>query len=505
MNQTFTVTSGDVEVASTTGTRDYTVTGLNVGTQVRIQLVGTGAFNSDGSFVLTSTGEAGNRLSSLSTTGIGAAVITHVNGADVVNAATQLLTPATTTATFRVSLGANNDAAIPVVFETATAGGTTLAANLAGAPKKAYGVGGRVTFRNAAATAPAKATTGTITAGAVTVVWPTGVEIAGNTGLHVFRDHDVYQLGGAAITKAQFMSIVGVGDTLAATAYRNNSTSANPSTFNITTDVLNVATFTSVVASSTNLGQVTVRWTPGTQASVNGTTFNLQRRQVPTVGQAHNVAGVAGVAGEWSTVWTGTLPTLSEQTFIETLAAGNFQYRVQSVAPAFAGTATVTTQTVTEGTATIAVSTTVTGSAPSIRRVYLTQNASNINNLSAGDQFKVVFNQTVNQPAVGSTLVLWVAGDNTGALTLTNRAAGTTSAGSATFTVNTASEVVDGVSHAAGRVLTVTLNANPDPGVAAFWTGDEGLRIVSGTGIGNNAGNMPTQTANNAITRDVVS
>lgn len=88
--------------------------------------------------------------------------------------------------------------------------------------------------------------------------------------------------------------------------------------------------------------------------------------------------------------------------------------------------------------------------AASALRTFLVTNQSPISTLSQGDVVKIVFNRPMLQPAAGATIVY-------GGLTLSSHA----STGNATFSVNTSAETVDGVSFAAGRVLTITMTSTP--------------------------------------------
>lgn len=502
INQTFTVTGGSTEVALD-GSRTYTVTGVTSGEALRIVLLDPEVVDGDKIDITAGVDSLGNRLATLTT----AADVTvdTINGVTLGAAAVAVdFTPQATSFTFRVK---NDDAAVktvPVVFKKVAAADDTLPVNLAGAPKQAFGIGGQVEFKAAVATvaesdsiADLAAVTdddgdGTVAAQVHSLIGTTGFRIkndnadgTASAGQLIMRDHDVYQYAGATITRAQFQSILGVDDTLGG-KYVKGSTDADKSTFNIETDVVNVPVLDSV---TTDLGQVTVKWTPGTQSSPNGTTFTLQRRGV-TAGEDPIVA-LPGTPGEFTTVFTGTVSSLSQQTFVETLTSGSYQYRIQTSLPAFTGA----TKPADVDGAEVVVSTSATATAPTLRRVYLTSNASDINNLSSGNVFKVVTTQAMNTPATGATLTV-------GTKVFTFTAATSTAAGSATFSVNTAAETVDGVSHSAGKVLTVTLLANPVDGPLPF---DADLNLTAASGIGNNAGVLTGLGLNNRLTRDVTS
>jgi hypothetical protein len=469
------VTSGDTVVSPVTGSRTYTVSGMAAGTAVTIALV-TPALVAGGVFTL----DTGNREAVL--TYGGTAGITAVNGVALGAPATAYnYTTAGTSFTFTVK-GAGAATVVPVVFSNTDADGL-LEVNLAGVATEPAGIGGMVTFQAAATPVPAEAAdAASVGAGSlVTAVYSTGFVVAGTTGLLAFHADDVYKLNGAVITKAQFSSILGVSDVMAGiTAYAQ----AGANTYNITTDMVATAATLNPTAVST-LGSVKVTYTTGVEGTPNSTVYQIQRRQTVTSGGA----AVSGAAGLWATVKTGTVAALGTQTFTETLASGFYEYRVNAVAPAFSGTPTVTSAA--PGLVTVTTSSPLT--APALLRLYLTSNATAINNLSSGDVFKVVVSTPLNTPALGATLTI-------GGQAITYTVATSTVANSATFAVNSAAEVVDGVSQPAGDVLTVTMLADPGAAVAFPTT------LTASTGIGNSVGFLTgTGGANDSLTRDVIS
>ena len=478
-----TVTAGDTVVESITGSRTYTVSGLKVGTPVRLSLVAPTSI--DGTTFPTLDAAKRNASLTLATN----ARIDQINGVDVTAALEKDFTPTSTSLTFRVKGATAAEDVVPVVFANAD-DDDKIAVNLAGAAKEAAGIGGKVSFKAAAVAAPAEvadATAHVSTNLVATVVGTTGFTDGTAVGQFMLRDGDTYQLNGASITKAQFLSILSLGDTVANIAsYKAGGSTAN--TFNITGDV--VADAGDIVpthqVSTTTLGQVKVTYNTDDKAALNSTVFELQRRQV----SAATVA-VAGTAGEWTTVNSRTVAATGVQTFTETLPSGKYEYRTRAISPAFSGTATVSSAP----SAVAEVSTTTTLALPELQRVYLTSNATAINTLNKGDVVKVVLTQPINTPAAGATLTI-------GGETITHRAAAATATdGSATFTVNSSAEVVDGVSQAAGRVLTVTLLADP-AGAVSFST----ATLTASTGIGNSVGALVAPTGdNNVVTRDVVS
>ena len=479
-NQTYTVTPAAATTQATTSALTYTVTGLTAGTAVRIALVDP-AFISGNTF--TPTG--GNRLADLTPPSSTNVVIDRINGLTVTGASAVSFTPTTTSITFQVdSISAAGVEAVPVVFKDNTA--NTLSVNLDGVPTtQAFGIGGQVTFTPAAATQPAESASGTIASSTVTHVYGatgfTNDPAATPTYQWLMRAGDTYMFGTTDIGLAKFLTILSVGDTVTGT-YVKGATATTPSTFTITAD--HALAIAAAPAVTTVKGAVTLTYTPSQFTSANGTKFQIDRRTF-----------VSGVWGPWTTVKTAsTITSLTEQTFTETLTDGTYQYNLLATAPAFSGTAAV------EGTSTpFNVVVSPTAAAPAVQRLYLTSNATNINNLNKGDVFKIAVTAPITQPVLGATLTL-----NNGADHLfTNAAASSSNApGDVTITVNTATEVVDGVTHAAGTVITVTLLADPVGGVMPFSTV---THLTTFTGLAGPSGTLTnTVSANATLTQDVV-
>ena len=481
----YTVTAGDTVVTPDDGSRTYTISGLTAGTSIRIALVVPASVDA-GAFSLDAT----QRLATL--TAPAASLIDEINGVAVTAAPAINFTPTSTTLTFQVK-GAGPEEVVPVVFSRAD-GNDSLKVNLSGAAREAFGLGGKVTFKAADVAALPEEATAAIAATAVSEVYgTTGFAFGvGPTDQYLMKDHDTYQLGGSTITKAQFQSILGVADTVDGN-YRRASTASAPSTFNITTDLVGAGAGGLVVptmaVSASTPGRVTVTYGTGPQGTPNGTTYELQRRQTTTLGGG---TGVIGAAGNWATVNSTKATALGSLSYAETLPAGFYQYRVRAVSPAFAGT--------TAGEQTSAASIEVTSTsaalaAPKLRRLYLTANPTGINVLSKGDVFKVVFDQFLTTPSLGAFLTV-------GGQSVTYTAASSEALGAATFAVNGSAEVVDGVSLAAGTVLTVTMLADAVAGTTAFGT----ATLTGATGIGNVAGPYVDIVATNeTLTRDVLS
>ncbi|WP_218974397.1 cell wall-binding repeat-containing protein [Streptomyces sp. NP160] len=476
------ITSDDT-VVSTQGSRTYSVSGLKAGTEYFVALVDPAQVDNS-MFDLDTTGATGNRYASLTLTpAVTDVAIDQKNGVGITEAVTTTFTPSGSTFSFRVkSRTATGTKVVPVIFENTGVSGK-LAVNLAGkATTQLAGVGGQVTFKAPVAAPPAEAATGNITTGAVTALYgSTGFAVAGNTGQFVMRDVDTYKLGATTITKAQFQSILGVGDTIAATRYVNGSTADDRSTFTINTNVVGTAADPAVDSVG---GKVTVTYTPQAQVTPNGTVIELYRASV-----------VGGVTGSYTKLTGGTVASLDEVKFTETLADGTYKYQLKYITPGFAGTATAES---TEVSHNVVVTTPAT--APELKRLYTTSNASDVNNLSKGDTIKVIVSAPLTQPVNGASLVF---GTSPNIVTLTAAASDATAAGSASFSVNTSTEVVDGVSQAAGTVLTVKLLAAPllgGTGSAAF--GGATLVLTDSTGIAGPSGSLVDPTSSNALLRD---
>ena len=136
--------------------------------------------------------------------------------------------------------------------------------------------------------------------------------------------------------------------------------------------------------------------------------------------------------------------------------------------------------------------------APVVQRLYLTSNATSINNLNKGDVFKIAVTAPVVQPIFGATLTL-------GADTF--KYAAVISAGNnpndVTVTVNTATEVVDGVSHAAGTVITAKLLA--DPTTPLTFTATTGPALTGSLGFADSSARNLDTTGSLILTQDVIS
>ena len=477
----YTVTGQDTVVESLTGSRTYTVEGLTAGQDIRLELV-TPTVIDGGKYTLDAT----KRSATL--TAAANATITEINGVTVAGEAIKDFRTGGTSLTFKVTASGATEV-VPVVYLNDD-DDDKLSVNLAGAAKEPAGIGGKVTFR-AAATVPAEAADAeAVAATTVTALYANGVTLNTETGLFTFDDTDRYQLAGNFISKTQFLSILSVGDGIGATTYRATPSSTSFNTYNITTDAAPTPASVVGVASQTTLGQVKVTYASDTEFAPGSTSYELQRRQV----SAANTP-VAGSAGVFATVDTRTVTVAGTQTFTETLPAGKYEYQVLAKSPSFSGTATVTSAV----SSVVDVTTTTTLSAPALQRLFLVSNASNINALSKGDVFKVVLTQPIAAPAIGAKLSIG------GADTILFTAASSETLGSATFSVNTGAESVDGVSLAAGTVLTVTLLADPVGGPLTIP--NAGLALTTSAGIGNTAGALPDQSAqaNNKLTRDVTS
>lgn len=498
MNQTLTVSpAGAITLDGSAGNTNttYTVSGLTVGATYDISLVNRAAgwqTNAQGErFALAALNRTANfsvTAADNATAGLtpaAGAVIDRINGA-AVSGNTVAHTAVATSATFRISrVAAAVDAYLVVTLRTgATA--NIVAANLEGTPKVAFGIGGRLRTTAAAVapftlsvasesanTAAAGNDGGTVTVPAAAgddlfilrtdtspasaVILKTaakaaavidGAELITATGVAGnamwLRDTDVYQYQGAAITKDQFIGLYRTG-TVVHITYRNGAT---PSTFNITTAVTPTVPATVAVSDPANTGKndltLTITETAGAGHVRGFTQYLIQRRSI-----------VGGINGDFVTVATVTSnASAAATTYTDVPANGTWGYQVRAVSPVSglnsAFVAGGNTRTV-PGTAVAAV-------AVNALRTFLITNASPVDSLSQGDVVKLVFDKPISQPAAGATITYGGA--------VLNSAAGANN--NATFTVNTGAEVIDGVSLAAGRVLTITINKNIAHADAAF-------------------------------------
>ncbi|MGH9276477.1 MAG: S-layer homology domain-containing protein, partial [Acidimicrobiales bacterium] len=276
-------------------TRLYTVRGLMPGTTYVIQLF-PGA-NVQGTSSLTFTEDGVTNTAAVGTV---AATITQVNGAAATapldaNATGQ---PVGSTLTFTVD-GSAVETIVPVLYKDGDGDGKLdLKADNTPVATEPFSVGGRIRYL------PPEQASGP-SAFTVTAVAAERDAFVSGAHTYYFDANDTYQYNGAAITAAQFDSILSVGDVGAATY---NPDPASVSTFNITTDDVDapatptVAVINSDAEGSANDARVTYT-RPATNAP--GVTYVLQRAEVtPLIPMTCGVLG--DTVGPFATVATAT-------------------------------------------------------------------------------------------------------------------------------------------------------------------------------------------------------
>jgi hypothetical protein len=307
-------------------TRLYTVRGLVPGTTYVIQLL-PGA-NVQGTTTLTFTEDGTTNTAAV---GSVAADITHVNGAAVTppadaNAAGQ---PVGTTLTFTVD-GAAVETIVPVLYKDGDGDAKLdLKADNTPVVTEPFSVGGRVRYL------PPEQATGPT---AFTVTAVPAERDAFISGAHTFYldANDTYQYKGAAITAAQFDSMLSVGDVGAAT-YNPNPTGV--SVFNITTDDVDAPAAPTVTVinsdSEAEANDVRVTYTrPATNGP--GVTYVLQVATVTPL-----LPGTCGLptdsVGPFTTVADATqAPGTGTGVFVfsdDDVAAGCYAYRIRATSP----------------------------------------------------------------------------------------------------------------------------------------------------------------------------
>ncbi|MFA9446083.1 S-layer homology domain-containing protein [Egicoccus sp. AB-alg6-2] len=218
-NQTFTVTTGEAATNEVGDGRTYTVTGLDDTETYNIALfeagsvtVATGdvvSFDEDGT---TGTADQGDI----------AAVITHVNNLDVVDADQQTAVPVGGTITFRINSDLA-DSVFPVVWlDEDGADFTALALDVDedGLPTEDFGVGGQKTW------IPTEAEIGSDHDGEVTTIDAANnwymLDTDGDGRADVVITYvagDTFRYNGASISLAQFEAWASAGDTIQVTDY----------------------------------------------------------------------------------------------------------------------------------------------------------------------------------------------------------------------------------------------------------------------------------------------
>lgn len=417
--------------------RLYEVTGLQAGTSYTIQLFP--AANVQGTTTRTFT-EAG--ATDTADDGTVSADVTVVNGIAVGGGADDNFVAQPVNGAFAFTIdGSAVETVVPVVFRDADADGKVdLKADNTPVATEPFGVGGATRY------VPAEAASGT---GPFTVTAITAERDAFTSGgLTYYMDaNDLYRFNGSSITKAQFDSMLSVGD---AGTVTYNSDPAGVSTFNMTTDDVDAPAAPTIAVvddgPGTNVDDARITYTrPATNSP--GVTYSLQRATVDdgvdnTCGSIDDMAGTfANVPSATQAAGTGSGVFVFSD---DNVANGCYTYRIRATSPVSLNTAD------SAAPAAKPIPPAADTSAPISTFAQRTTNAGTAA-FDSGDVVKIVFNEAMSTPAGGWFLRL-TDGDGTVAdMTATN----------ATAALNGAPEVVNAVARPAGTVLTITLSAPP--------------------------------------------
>lgn len=454
---------------SSTDDRLYRATGLQAGTSYTIQLFP--AANVQGTTTLTFTEDGATNTADDGTV---AADITVANGT-LVPAADDNVTaqPVNGEITFTVD-GTATETIRPVVFRDADADGKLdLNANNTPVAAEPFGVGGITRFL------PAEGAVGT-RAFTVTAISAERDAFISGGSTYYMDANDTYRYNGTNITKAQFDSMLSVGDAGTVT-YDPNPTGA--SVFNITTDDVDAPatpTFTIVDDGPGNtVDDARITYTrPATNSP--GVTYTLQRAVVDD-GVDNACGSLDDAPGVFATVSSATQAAgTGSGVFVfsdNDLPAGCYTYRIRATSPVSANTA--------DSSSPLGKSSPAAADSAGPRSVFAqrTFNAGS-GDFNAGDVITVVFNETMATPAANATVRLQ-DGDAT--------VADLINGGNATFTLNTDPVSAGGAVRPAGTVLTITLVGPPTTVLLLVGT-TPGLQapaeVMSATGVADQAGNV---------------
>ncbi|HEX9765191.1 MAG TPA: S-layer homology domain-containing protein [Nitriliruptorales bacterium] len=450
-----------------TDDRAYRVIDLNDETTYTIQLFPAANVRGTTTISFVEDGDTGT-----ADEGTVAADITKVNGSTPAAPGAQAtIEPVDGQVTFIVD-GSALETIVPVLFLDADADGD-LDIDADGEPVAAelFGIGGKIRYL------PAEAAIGSsgITVTAVTQERDAFVS-GGRT--YYFDSNDTYQYQGVAISRAQFDSMLSVGD-VGSASY--NPSSAGVSVFNITTDDVDAPAKPSVAVVDGDAGgtinDARVTYTrPATNSP--GVAYSLHRAPVDdgaddTCATADDTVGAfAPVTGATQAAGTG------DGVFVfsnNNVADGCYAYRVRATSPISSTTAD------SAGSDSTAVPGPEDTTAPTSTYAKRTTDVG-LSAFDAGDVIKVVFSEPMAVPPAGATIRV-----SDGDLTFADIVDGT----NATFTLNSSAEVVNGVSRGVGTVITITLTGNPttvfpgvSPGVQAPATVEDrsGIADLAGNG-----------------------
>ena len=459
---------------STTDDRTYRVIDLNDASTYTIQLYpaanvrGTTriSFAQDGA---TATADEGNV----------AADITKVNGSTPPSPDDDATTaPVDGQITFTVD-GSGLETIVPVVYLDADKDGN-LDIDADGEPVAAepFGVGGPIRYL------PAEAVIGSSSL-AVTAITPERDALVSGGRTYYFDGNDSYAYQGVAISKAQFNSMLSPGD-VGTASYDPDP--AGVSIFNITTDYVDAPAKPTVTVVDGDAGgtinDARVTYTRPPRNSP-GVAYSLHRATVSPGADSKcgtnddTVGAFAAATGTTQAAGTG------DGVFVfsnNNVADGCYAYRVRATSPISSTTADSV------GSDHISIPGPADTIGPLSTYAKRTTDAG-LAAFDAGDVIKIVFNEPMAVPPAGATIRV-----SDGDLTFADIVDGT----NATFTLNSAAEVVNGVSRGVGTVLTIKLTGNPtsvfpgvSPGVQAPATVEDrsGINDLAG-----NAWDLPNST-----------
>ncbi|MGN6130764.1 MAG: cell wall-binding repeat-containing protein [Nocardioidaceae bacterium] len=378
--------------------------------------------------------------------------ITSVNNGSAVSVTNTTVKPVNGTVKFTINSAAPDDV-VPVVWLDSTTGKTGLDLNADNTPSEKFAVGGETVYTPQAAANGTSATQTVVSndEAANTFVGSTGATSTQRT--FSYDSNDVYtDNNGHQITMDAFEKALSTDDEVTPTYYYTD-----PSL--VTTWKLNdlapgnptaVSATPTKGAESTSL---TVTWTAPSLGSPD--TYNVYREKAglqssPT--SLDDYTKVGTVSGD-TTKFVDSGLTKST----------TYYYTVTAVDQGDESTGNPATPT----SGTTAASNATDQDAPKAIDTVLTTAGGLGSVIDSGDVFKVVFNEPIAAPTAGDTIR---AKDGDSTPTVADFVNGTNSA----FTTNAAAEKVNGASHPAGTVLTVTVTGAPTT-VDAGTTG--GLQI----------------------------
>lgn len=491
-NQSFTVTpaeaatqalQSEVGLTPTADDRTFTATGLAAGTSYRVTLVNNESISStDGIVSFLSSADAASSTGFSADTGTDIADITSVNSVTISGVNTTTTQAVNGSITVTVD-GAAVGTVTPVLYidgavgGTATTGGTstrletaaTVAATFA-QPVESFGIGGATTYTN-----PVAATQTVVAPTAVTTVNKAANQFDAAGQTFTYDANDTFTVGGLPASLDEFEVALSGGDTFGSSY---SATAGAVSTFALTD--ANPGAPSSVTAAKGNPSSNDIAATVAFTAGTNLDSIVVQRATV--VGGTNNVAD--GTVGTYATLATVTpsAAQIAAGSLIysdDNVAVGTYRYRAALVNDANQGAVTADTLNETstapaaDATAPLAIDTISTAS---------TGLSGDLG--TAGDIFKVVYDEDIAAPAGTATFRL--TDSDTTVADLVNGS-------NATFTVNAAAETVNGISRAANRVLTVTLTGAPTTVVAGSPLGVQlPATITAAGGITDTIGNVWT-------------